>query len=60
MNATQIDQLRRQGKHATPKRIYVRARRMNEEVRGHIVCWCGRCHCRQCATGRLEKAMAQQ
>jgi len=60
MNAAQIDQLRRVGRHATPKRIYIRARRRNEEVRGHIECWCGLCHCHQCATERLRKALAQQ
>jgi hypothetical protein len=45
MNAAEIDRMKKENKHLTPK----------EEERGHRTCWCGLCHCQKCQNLRRAR-----
>jgi hypothetical protein len=47
MNAAEIERMKREGKHLTPK----------DDQHGHTVCWCGLCHCQKCQN--LRRATRQ-
>jgi hypothetical protein len=44
MNAAELDRLRNERQHMTPR----------EDERGHRDCWCGLCHCHKCQAKRQQ------
>jgi hypothetical protein len=51
MNATQLNQLRKEGRHREHKR---HVHPSNPQQR----CWCGLCHCHECQTWRAAESRA--